>query len=172
MARSLSIPLARLEPGDSHFEGDLEFEALDAASEKESFEVHVQARVDNRGAQVQIEGRVAGKAHSHCHRCLEPFDRKVEGRFDVILDRSGKDLGNDVIEVAEGLEEYDLAPLVREAMIVEEPITLHCREDCLGLCAQCGRNLNEGPCSCSKPTDPRWEALKDLGRKLDSGSGS
>jgi len=172
MARRFPIPLARLEAGLSQFEADLEFEVLDAASEQEAFEVHAHATVDDGGQRVQVQGDVSGTAHAHCHRCLEPFDRKVKGRFDAILDRSGKELGNDVIAIKEDLDEYDLAPLVREAMIVEEPIQLHCREDCLGLCAQCGRNLNEGPCGCSKPEDPRWEALKDLGRKLDSGSGS
>jgi uncharacterized protein len=172
MARSLCIGLVRLPAGVSDVEGDLQFETLDAASETEAFDVHVRASIDNRGSQLQVQGRVEGTARAHCHRCLEPFDRKVDGRFDVIVDRSGKDLGNDVMQIAEDTEELDLAPLAREAMIVEEPITLHCRDDCQGLCAQCGKNLNEGPCTCSKPLDPRWEALRDLGRKLDSGSGS
>ena len=172
MARSFKIPLARLEPGASRFEGDVEFDVLDAAAEEQGFAVHVVCDVDNRGARIQVRGDVLGTAHSHCHRCLEPFDRKVKGVFETILDRSGKELGDEVIEVAENLEEYDLTPLAQEAMIVEEPLQLRCKVDCSGLCGQCGRNLNEGACSCVQPQDPRWDALKDLGRKLDSGPGS
>jgi len=166
------IPLARLEPGAARFEADVEFDVLDAAAEKQPFEVHVACDVDNRGPRIQLLGDVRGTAHSHCHRCLEPFDRSVKGGFEVILDRSGKDLGDEVIEVSEDLEEYDLVPLAAEAMLVEEPLQLRCQPDCRGLCAQCGANLNEGTCACPQPTDPRWEALKELGRKLDSGSGS
>jgi uncharacterized protein len=43
-----------------------------------------------------------------------------------------------------------------------------CREDCKGLCAQCGKNLSEGACSCAEVVeDPRWDALKDIRTKLN-----
>jgi uncharacterized protein len=172
MAKSFHIPLARLEPGESTFDGSLDFTVLDAAAEEEPFEVKVDCHVDNRGARVQVEVKIAGVSHSHCHSCLELFDRKVSGGFDVILERSDKDLGDEIIQVSEDLVEYDLTPMVIEAMIIEEPIQLRCREDCLGLCGQCGKNLNEGTCSCSKPEDSRWEGLKKLASKLDPESGS
>jgi uncharacterized protein len=37
-----------------------------------------------------------------------------------------------------------------------------CREDCAGLCPQCGKNLNDGPCGCKKPRDPRMAVLEQL----------
>ena len=172
MAKSFLMPLARLEPGESTFKGSLEFTVLDAAAEEEPFEVQVDCQVDDRGSRVQVQAQVEGVAHSQCHHCLESFDRKVSGEFDVILERSDKDLGNDVIQVSEDLLEYDLTPLVVEAMIIEEPIQLRCREDCLGLCGQCGKNLNEGACGCSKPQDARWAGLQKISAKLDLDSGS
>jgi uncharacterized protein len=172
MARRFPIPLARLQPGATRFSGDVEFEVLDAAAESQDFAGRLECAADNLGPRIHLKGGFRGTAQSHCHRCLEAFNRQVEGAFDVILDRSARDLGDEVIVIAEELEEYDIVPLAREAMIVEEPLQLRCRPDCRGLCAQCGTNLNEGACACQRQQDPRWDALRDLGRKLDSGSGS
>jgi uncharacterized protein len=58
---------------------------------------------------------------------------------------------------------YDLFPRVREALILEIPIKLLCREDCKGVCRTCGANLNSGDCGCSSEAgDPRWGALKNF----------
>lgn len=57
----------------------------------------------------------------------------------------------------------DLAPLVREAAFLAMPMRPMCRENCLGLCAQCGQNLNEKQCNCEiDDIDPRLAALRQL----------
>ncbi|HET7523328.1 MAG TPA: DUF177 domain-containing protein [Acidimicrobiales bacterium] len=57
-------------------------------------------------------------------------------------------------------ELLDLQPLVRDALLLELPLAPLCSEDCQGLCATCGADLNDGPCSCEHaPADPRWAAL-------------
>ena len=62
--------------------------------------------------------------------------------------------------------EVDLAPLVRDAVLLHLPPAPLCSEDCRGLCTRCGANLNEAECGCEPgPSDPRWAALdvlKDL----------
>ena len=76
----------------------------------------------------------------------------------------------DGAEVAEGDldvfpfdgEKIDLEPLFREQFVLAIPFAPLCREDCKGLCPQCGTDLNSGTCSCEKPTDPRLAALKGL----------
>ncbi len=56
----------------------------------------------------------------------------------------------------------DADELVRSALILELPTKFLCREDCKGLCPKCGKNLNEGSCSCdTNDRDPRWDVLKD-----------
>lgn len=61
----------------------------------------------------------------------------------------------------------DLAPLIREEVIVQTPITILCRPDCAGLCPECGENRNHGRCSCEDDQiDPRFAALKELKDKL------
>lgn len=61
----------------------------------------------------------------------------------------------------------DLAPLIREEVIVQTPISVLCKPDCKGICLTCGKNLNEGPCDCNKDAiDSRLAVLKELKTKL------
>jgi uncharacterized protein len=46
--------------------------------------------------------------------------------------------------------------------VLAVPFAPLCREDCKGLCPQCGIDRNTGTCSCEPPIDPRLAALKGL----------
>ena len=60
-----------------------------------------------------------------------------------------------------------LEDVVREQVLLTLPGRTLCKEDCKGLCAQCGQNLNEGSCGChSEVRDPRWSALAGLATTL------
>jgi uncharacterized protein len=65
-------------------------------------------------------------------------------------------------EVFDG-KKIDLDPIVREQVLLALPMNAVCREDCKGLCAQCGQNLNEKQCGCeTKVTDPRLAPLMNI----------
>lgn len=69
---------------------------------------------------------------------------------------------DDYILVDESFK-LDLDELLRSDILLELPYKYLCREDCKGLCPSCGKNLNEGPCSCNlHQVDPRLEVLKKL----------
>jgi uncharacterized protein len=107
------------------------------------------ALLEISGRTVSVRGKLEGNWDALCSRCLVP----LEGRL--------------VVEVNEALqcsdEEVDLAPLVRDLVLVNLPWHPLCREDCLGLCPRCGGNRNEGECSCEGPEpDPRWGPLGEL----------
>jgi pyruvate-formate lyase len=60
-------------------------------------------------------------------------------------------------------KKLDLLPTVEEEIMLEMPSRTLCKEDCLGLCHKCGKNLNEGDCDCGKKeVDPRLAILKTL----------
>lgn len=59
-------------------------------------------------------------------------------------------------------ETVDLEPLLREHLVLAVPYAPLCREDCKGLCPQCGIDRNTATCACEKPGDPRFAALKGL----------
>jgi uncharacterized protein len=57
----------------------------------------------------------------------------------------------------------DLDPIVREQVLLALPMNAVCREDCKGLCTQCGQNLNEKQCGCeTKIVDPRLAPLMNI----------
>lgn len=61
----------------------------------------------------------------------------------------------------------DLAPLLRQEIILETPSSVLCKPDCAGLCPDCGQNLNEGSCNCQQEIiDPRFAALQALHDRL------
>ena len=55
----------------------------------------------------------------------------------------------------------DIEQLTLEDIYLALPGKFLCKEDCKGLCSECGANLNESSCDCKKPIDPRWAALFD-----------
>jgi uncharacterized protein len=59
-------------------------------------------------------------------------------------------------------EEVDLTPLFRDQVILAVPFAPLCKEDCKGLCPQCGADRNHETCDCKPPVDPRWAALQNL----------
>jgi uncharacterized protein len=57
----------------------------------------------------------------------------------------------------------DVMPQIQESIYTLLPTKILCRDDCKGLCPECGADLNEGTCSCKNENiDPRLEALKNF----------
>ena len=102
-----------------------------------------------------------------CARCLAP----LSGSFTVNLEKTvaPRDLVADLPE--ERLDEYviiddgflDMDEQLTEQLELEFPSRFLCKDDCLGLCQKCGKNLNEGKCDCpEKEMDPRFAPLAKL----------
>jgi uncharacterized protein len=69
--------------------------------------------------------------------------------------------------------QLELAPMLREHVILSAPMQPLCSDDCLGLCAQCGKNLNEGPCQCAaEPPIPTVRVIQGMKRKTGGSSTS
>ena len=122
--------------------------------------------------EVQLEGSLKAMVEFDCDRCLKVLSLPIDQTFDLVyippLKPSGahdeKELGNDDLSVGfyQG-QAIDLDDVVREQVELALPMSRLCKEDCLGLCQQCGADLNEGACQCDgRESDPRWEALKEL----------
>jgi uncharacterized protein len=94
-----------------------------------------------------------------CRRCLGPVGGQLVVEF--------RELFSQEAEEGESYpfrgEHIDLAPLAREAILLELPLAPLCAADCQGLCPSCGADLNEGRCQCvPEAADPRWAALDAL----------
>ena len=69
--------------------------------------------------------------------------------------------------------QLELAPMLREHVILSMPMQPLCSDDCLGLCARCGKNLNEGPCQCAaEPPIPTFRVVQGMKRKIGGPSAS
>jgi uncharacterized protein len=69
-------------------------------------------------------------------------------------------------------DHLDLAPMLREQVILASPMHPLCDEECRGLCAKCGKNLNEGSCHCAaEPTGSPFQVLRGMKEKLREPAG-
>lgn len=123
--------------------------------------VQVEGEIVNTAGVVTIHYQAKTVMDIVCDRCLAESRRAYEGAFTHGLVRNLCDEENDdYIVVEDGF--LDLDGLVTEDITLEMPIQMLCREDCKGLCPQCGADRNKGDCGCKKPGDPRFDVLNDL----------
>jgi uncharacterized protein len=122
----------------------------------------------------RLVGTVKTELELACSRCLEPFRMPVDASFDIRYLPATEASAESEREVEEedlGTSYYrddqiDLNELLREQFYLALPMKPLHREDCKGLCPQCGTNLNTGTCACrSGWEDPRLAALKALKRE-------
>ncbi|OLE28623.1 MAG: metal-binding protein [Catenulispora sp. 13_1_20CM_3_70_7] len=121
---------------------------------------------------VLATGTARAAVVAECVRCLEPLDLEVEAEFQELYFFPGEDTGGDEDAVFLVNDLLDLEPVVHDAVVLALPPAPLCREDCLGLCPECGALLNEDPEHEHETVDPRWAALADLKDQEDSNSGT
>jgi|SRR6185503_48112 uncharacterized protein len=108
-------------------------------------------------------GTVKTVVTGECRRCLTPVTAPVTADADALFTQDSEAQEDpDAYPLAADATEIDLAPAVRQEVLLAVPRFLQCREDCRGLCPRCGQDLNAGPCGCAPVTDPRWQALASL----------
>lgn len=150
---------AELAPSDPVWEGD-DLRPVDG--------VHVAGRVSSAGAgRFYFSGHLDGEAGVECRRCLT--DVRVPVTADVHLifaEAADEEIDDpDVYTLDPKSAELDLRPAIREEWLLSVPAFALCREDCRGLCAVCGADLNDDPAHTHAAGDPRWDALRELGGK-------
>lgn len=123
--------------------------------------MHLDLRLESVTEGVLVTGTVETDLVGECARCLGPV--REHQRFDLqeLYYYPGRDADEDALFVCGDL--IDLEPPMRDAIVPELPFTPLCREDCLGLCPECGFCLNDDPGHThDKPVDPRWTVLRGL----------
>ncbi|HZJ78113.1 MAG TPA: DUF177 domain-containing protein [Clostridia bacterium] len=123
--------------------------------------VKVKGSIKNRAGVVELRALVVADTQQICDRCAANFSKRLEIPVEHVLVTQLNNEDNDEFIVIEDMR-FNLDSLIREDILLELPAKVLCSEDCKGICSQCGKNLNEGPCSCEKPIDHRLEALKQL----------
>jgi len=136
--------------------------------------VRYELAVSRRGSTVSVEGHIEARVEAACSRCGHrfeiPIDRDFKSMFvtaetretDRAAELDADDLDLDYYQggVIDGLQ------ILVEEILLEVPMKTLCAEDCKGLCATCGANLNRTDCDCDADVDPRWASLKGLRDQL------
>jgi len=119
------------------------------------------SRMNHQGYSLRI--RFAAEVTGPCMRCLGAAQPSfsVDAR-EVDQPNGGEELDSPYVDEA---EELDLRAWARDALALALPAQIVCRDECAGLCPQCGENLNENPHEHEREPDPRWSKLREL--KLD-----
>src|ERR1041384_914440 len=121
----------------------------------------------------RLAGRLRTELELTCSRCVEPYRFPIDVGFDqrhLPASEASTDADSEVedddLETSYYSDEAsDLNELIREQFYLALPMKPLCRDDCKGLCPQCGTNLNTGACDCvGEWEDPRLAALKNLKR--------
>ena len=125
-------------------------------------DVTVQGEIRLSAGVVTLRATVDYRFVGNCDRCLRAIDRKQQLQMEHILVVSLNHEDNDSFVLLENYR-LPLDELVEEDLILDQPSKVLCSEECLGLCPQCGKDLNEGSCGCCQKTvDPRLAALQQL----------
>jgi uncharacterized protein len=117
---------------------------------------------------VLISGTAIAPIEGECARCLEPIsatDHDIEVGFTELFayPNSSTDETTDADEIMRLVDDkVDLEPVVRDAIVLALPPAPLCREDCAGLCPECGgRWADLGPDHRHETIDARWAALTE-----------
>ena len=130
----------------------------------------VTGRLSAAGAsRFYFSGHIEGEAVVPCRRCLTDVDVNLREEAHFIYSSEGEDSEDDpdVYPFDANAPKLDLRPAVRESWLLAVPAYVLCREDCKGLCATCGIDLNTGTCEHSQvKTDSRWDSLRAVRDQL------
>jgi uncharacterized protein len=114
---------------------------------------------------IEVAGTLDVTWSDQCRRCLtslaETLTIPVEERYAPAPVATSAAVDPEAFPIEHG--QLDLAPMVREGVLLGIPDAPLCRPDCAGICPTCGADLNAGPCDCA-PTvrDERWSVLDQL----------
>jgi uncharacterized protein len=173
------LDLSRIRQAETRFERTFDPSALSTDGDAYRIVAPVELAFDiyKDKDRFRLDGTLKTRLELSCSRCLEPFQMPVDLEFDqrylpqtAATPELESEVPEDDLETSYYRdEEIDLNDLLREQFYLTLPMKPLCRDDCRGLCPQCGMNLNTGTCDCAPAwEDPRLAALKAIRTIRDS----
>jgi uncharacterized protein len=139
-----------------------------AGSSDGGFTARLRVGLARTDGNVNVDGDIDLVSHQTCDRCAGEFEKAEAVHVHTVLApkyeserqrRLEEELEVELVEedvefsFYEG-DRFDLAEVIREQIVLAQPMQRLCRPDCKGLCQNCGKNLNEGPCDCHVEARP------------------
>ena len=190
----LNLPIADITPQGLSLacEATAEELGLNEADERLAGPLSIHLELSSHETDFSVSGSLDGMAVRQCVRCLREFEdplsmtvyadfvRQIEPRTKPAVgmnrgerEKRASEADADIPETDEEDEIYyyqgdhiDLAPMLREQIILAAPIQPLCSENCAGLCPRCGQNLNEERCTCApEPVNNPFRVLRERQEK-------
>lgn len=143
-------------------DADLRTDVVAASTEPVEVELLIESVLDG----ILVTGSSDVRITGDCVRCLEPLDRSLDITFRQFFTYPGAEVETDTDEdediVAMDGPLLDLRPAFRDATLLALPLSPTCRNDCPGLCPQCGFRMADDPEHRHHTSDPRLAALEEL----------
>ena len=166
---SFDLRRLRLRSGDQHrVEEELELEPFEFGGQRYIAvpeRVPAELVVSRASTGTLLELRLRARLHGPCQRCLADavVERSVWGREYQATNPASDELRSQYVDD----DLVDLSTWARDAVALALPDRILCRDDCAGLCAICGKDLNVEPHEHEEVrVDPRWAALEQLRERL------
>jgi uncharacterized protein len=135
----------------------------------EGADLDLDLRLESVSEGVLVSGTISGPVRGECGRCLRQINDSVVVNIQELYayENSTTDDTTDEDEVGRMQGDLiDLEPALRDAVVLTLPTNPLCREDCPGLCTECGVHWDDLPADHShQQIDPRWAGLSQLTRK-------
>lgn len=151
----MKIMVARIPEEGSQYEGSDPGSILEMENDpfsKVAGDVHYTLTAQHVSEELVVRGTLSVDLYLKCTRCSEIFSTTV--------------IDSDFLRAYSASEDTDFVDItedMREDLILHVPGFPVCNEDCKGLCAQCGVDLNKGSCDCTAGDRPNpWSTLDNL----------
>ncbi len=135
----MKININQIAPEGLILEEEIPVASLDLETEIIKFRgpVRIKAKVFKITNALTVDLTLNCSAYAICSRCLNEFEIDLNKKLRLNYPVSKQELT------------LDLGPDIREEIILDYPLKPLCIPNCKGLCPKCGKNLNEGGCSCA-----------------------
>lgn len=121
--------------------------------------VEVEGQVRNMAGALVLDAQARTTLSLVCDRCGKRFAREKTVDYETLLaDHLEQEEAQEDIVLLEG-DSLDAGALMADTFVLEMDTKNLCDENCKGLCAGCGADLNIEPCRCQKQVDPRLAGL-------------
>jgi uncharacterized protein len=140
-------------------------------------DLELEVQLEGVAEGVLVTANVTAPLAGECARCLEPFTSATQVRFQELFALESEDAtDSDQADAAEsyrldGSGQLDLEPALRDAVVLELPLSPLCEDDCKGLCPECGVRLADAePGHGHEQRGAMWAALKDYQAAAPNGA--
>ena len=169
----MKVRLQEIDEKPSHFEFQMAREELTILEKSYEFKtVNCQASLFRSQEYFILKGSYQVQIRANCHFCLEPVLLDLDESFSLDLVQEGsQNIPEGDLEITMDSPDMDffqgeviqLTKYFEEQLILDCPFSIICSDDCEGLCASCGQNLNQTDCSCSTENSGNpFAVLKEL----------